>query len=97
MAYRHDQWVRAWLDGKRIQYSDGDAWIDLLPPEAANKMPHFYVTREYRFAPRTIRMRHALMKDGSIVLVTNLLEEAKLASDRNIDMWIDDWNEVVLS
>jgi len=101
MPYPHEELVRAWLDGKTIQFRENaDIWLDMDGPDVATKMPHFYRSgTEYRVKPVTIRYRVALMTYGSVqrtYSVDSLEREQRAANDPTFVRWISDWTEVTL-
>ena len=100
--YPHDELVRAWLDGKTLQYLDGDVWIDIPNANVADKLPHLYRKQDcYRIKPVTVRYRVALLKftdprDGYYTLAADSLQEERELSDRNdFVRWLTDWTEVL--
>jgi hypothetical protein len=107
--YPHDALVRAWLDGKTIQYLDqsghvlGGVWVDIEGPGEASKVPHLYRSgTEYRIKPVTVRYRVALMahldpRDGVFTTTAdNLQEERELSKQHDFVRWLTDWTEVVV-
>ena len=105
--YPHDELVRAWLDGRKVQYLDtsghvlGGIWVDIEGPDVAEKMPHFYRhgTR-YRIKPVTLRYRVAMMKGGNGGLFNRsascLADEREIERDEKFVRWITYWIEVVV-
>ena len=90
----HDTLIRAWLDGKPVQYLDpADRWVDLAAPSAVTKTPHFYPDCSYRLKPRVARYRIGTL-NGRILAADTLLDAAVL--DRKGIVWLGDWVEVVL-
>ena len=51
MKYKHDEVIRAWLDGKTVQVLDGDDWKDCAPFNGLFYLPDFHVDWEYRIKP----------------------------------------------
>lgn len=100
--YPHDELVRAWLDGKTIQFRErDDIWLDMDGPDVATKMPHFYRHgTQYRIKPVTIRYRVAMMKVGNGGLFNRsascLTDEREIERDEKFVRWITDWIEVVV-
>ncbi len=48
----HDAVIRAWLDGKTVQYKHGGEWLDMLTqPGDGGTMPAFLIHREHRIKP----------------------------------------------
>lgn len=96
--YPHDALVRAWLDGKTLQYLDGDVWIDIAGRDTADKMPHLYRTgTDYRVKPVTVRYRVALMAhlDGMFTMnAGSLQEEREMSKHSDFIRWLTDWAEV---
>lgn len=105
--YPHDELVRAWLDGKTIQYLDqsghvlGGVWIDIDGPDKADKVPHLYrCGTRYRIKPVVLRYRVALPRrdDGGYFTdsVSSLEGERTMSSDSLFVRWLTDWTEVVV-
>ncbi len=105
--YPHDALVRAWLDGKTIQYLEHiegrNVWLDMDGPGVATKMPHFYPNFEhYRVKPAVIRYRVALvthkgMHEPTFTLIANNLEdEHRMLKAYSLVRWLTDWTEVVV-
>ncbi len=103
--YPHDALVRAWLDGKTIQYLEyiegRNVWLDIDGPGVATKMPHFYSDFEhYRIKPVVVRYRVALLRrdDGGCFTesVSSPEGERTMSSDSLFVRWITDWTEVVV-
>jgi hypothetical protein len=103
--YPHDALVRAWLDGKTIQYLDqsghvlGGVWVDIEGPGEASKVPHLYRSgTEYRIKPVTVRYRLALMDSGGLYVsaITSLSEEHGFSRSKYFVRWLSDWTEVVV-
>ncbi len=99
--YPHDALVRAWLDGKTLQYLDGDVWIDIAGRDTADKMPHLYRTgTDYRVKPVTVRYRVALFEpvgmagSYSAVATSSLVGERELRACDGFVRWLTDWTEV---
>lgn len=98
--YKHDAILRAWLDGKAIQYlpTGTDVWLDIEPAATATKTPHLYTDgrAEYRVKPVTVRYRVALMSGAKFwtTTVDDLEEERCLVTGSNFIRWITDWIEV---
>ena len=50
--YKHDEIVRAWLDGKTVQRKEGTVWVDVsLPLQHAQAVPMFLAQNTYRIKP----------------------------------------------
>lgn len=102
MTYPHDPLIRAWLDGKAVQYRaiDSDLWLDIEPAATARKLPHFYAdgSTEYRLKPVTVRYRVALLGNLPLGYWTNtvesLLDERDLTASPDFIRWLTDWIEV---
>ncbi len=102
--YPHDALVRAWLDGKTIQYLEHiegrNVWLDMDGPGVATKMPHFYSAFEhYRIKPVVYRHRVALMGSGRItyqLLAKSPAEADSFAKSKDFVRWLTDWAEVVV-
>lgn len=99
--YKHDAILRAWLDGKAIQYlpTGTDVWLDIEPAETATKTPHLYTDgrAEYRIKPVTVRYRVALVRTGPVLgahAVSSLEGERGLSTSAGFVRWITDWIEV---
>jgi len=98
MTYPHDKILRAWLDGKAIQYlpTGTGVWLDIEGCDVATKTPHLYVDgrAEYRIKPVTVRYRVALYTDGrkTWTETVNTIEQERNA--RTPERWITDWIEV---
>jgi len=98
MNHPHDPLIRAWLDGRAVQYMDGDRWVDIEPAATIVKCPHFYRDCAYRLKPLTIRVRNAVMIDGgkAWVVACNTLEEERMtASHPNFARWAGDWQDLI--
>lgn len=92
--YPHDKLVRAWLDGKPVQYlNDTGVWVTMGSPASAKKMPHFYARMQYRLAPVEIRVRHALV-GGLVHMAQSLADEKRISSLPDFNRWLDDWVEL---
>lgn len=94
--YPHDALVRAWLDGKAVQFFDSakSLWIDMDRAHRADKMPHFYREgTDYRIKPETVRYRVALMDNRSTLTADNLQEERTLFAQPSFVRWLTDWIE----
>lgn len=97
MKYPHDELIRAWLDGRTVQYRNGDHWRDIEAAATVDKMPHFYRDGAYRLKPEVFRVRHALMRTGvgtSVLTVHSLVEEKDVAASPHFARWLDDWTEL---
>ena len=92
--YPHEALVLDWFHGVAIQYKEDGTWKDLPAPNLADKMPHFYVTGEYRRKPRIVRWRVADMASGTPALVRNSVEEFNLQNSPAFCGWLCDWVEV---
>lgn len=99
--YKHDAILRAWLDGKAIQYLPfgTDVWLDIEPAATATKTPHLYTDgrAEYRIKPVTVRYRVALFASGDqywTVTVDTLEGECALSERGSFSHWLTDWIEV---
>lgn len=91
----HDTLIRAWLDGKTVQYkSVAGNWLDLQPPGIVEKLPHFYVTDDYRLKPTVTRYRVWLSTEGTPHIASSL-QQADVAEKRpTFACWLADWVEV---
>ena len=101
--YPHDALVRAWLDGRTIQWFDDatSIWIDIDGPDKADKLPHLYRKQDcYRIKPVVLRYRVALLRrdDGGYFTdsVSSLEGERTMSSDSLFVRWLTDWTEVVV-
>jgi hypothetical protein len=93
-VYPHDAMVRAWLDGKTVQWLDvDDTWVDLAPPDAVKKMPLFYPTSKYRLKPITVRIRIGVMANGNPALAASLQQADLLERRDGFLRWLTDWQE----
>lgn len=102
--YKHDAILRAWLDGKAIQYlpTGTDVWLDIEPAASATKTPHLYTDgrAEYRIKPVTVRYRVALMSPTKIgqkhycFTVETVEAETLTATHKGFIRWLTDWTEV---
>ena len=98
--YPHGALVRAWLDGKTLQYLDGEVWVDIPNADVADKLPHLYRSSTgYRIKPVTVRYRVALLaRDNGehYTLSVDSLQQERELSDRNYFVrWLTDWTEVL--
>ena len=98
--YPHDELVRAWLDGKTLQYLDGDVWIDIPNANVADKLPHLYRSSTgYRIKPVMVRYRVALLAQSNgehcPAAVDSLQEEHRLQGRPGFVRWLTDWTEVL--
>ena len=89
MRYPHHDLVLAWLSGEAIQYFEDGLWRDMPSKDAAEKLPHFYRTCEYRKKP--IVLRYRLARAGASVVAVNTLQEERALAPCD---WIGDWVEV---
>ena len=99
MQHPHDQLIRAWLDGRAVQYYDADRggiWIDLEPPHMCSKLPHFYAHGQYRLKPVILRFRVGLNTSLEPFAVRSVMAEHAAERAEWFDRWIGDWQEVVL-
>ena len=96
MTYKHDTLIRAWLDGKTVQYRNGLLWVDMPSVSEATKMPHFYQCDEYRLKPIEIRVRLALLKNYRTAVVHSLEEEIVIERTPSFLRWMSDWEEYSL-
>lgn len=102
MTYPHDPILRAWLDGKAIQYlpTGTDVWLDIEGCDTATKTPHLYTDGRaaYRVKPVMVRYRVALIggtAPGRWTSTADSLLEARDIEDRNdFIRWLTDWIEV---
>lgn len=92
MSYPHESIVLDWLKGVQMQYQDGGLWVDIPKPEAAKKVPHFYVNEVYRRRPVVLRYRLAQVGDP-VVAVNNVQEHDAVAKYARFVKWISDWLE----
>lgn len=93
MKHPHDTLIRAWLDGKPVQYLQDGLWLDLATPSAVTKTPHFYPDCSYRLKPLVARYRIGTL-NGRILAADTLLDAAVL--DRKGIVWLGDWQDVTL-
>ncbi len=98
--YPHDELVRAWLDGKTLQYLDVDVWIDIPNVNVADKLPHLYRKQGcYRIKPVTILYRVALMAGGNGGHYTesawSLDVQVRIERNDKFVRWLTDWTEVL--
>ena len=76
--YKHDEVVRAWLDGKSIeQFSNGKWALIHTPVESASLLPAFHRNIQYRVKPKTEtrKYRVALMDYGPITVAPRNYEQ----------------------
>lgn len=99
--YKHDAILRAWLDGKAVQYlpTGTDVWLDIEPAATATKTPHLYTDgrAEYRIKPVMVRYRVALFVSGDqhwTVTADTLEGECVLSERGAFSRWLTDWVEV---
>jgi len=92
MPHPHDPLIRAYLDGKPVQFLDGNEWRDIEPADSIKKMPHFYRDGEYRLKPQVIRYR-VYVTNGCVGVIQTLEQERKLPAHVR---WLTEWQEVVL-
>ncbi len=96
MTRKHDALIREWMDGRSMQYKDGDIWMDMEQYETCRKMPHWYIDGEYRPKPVTYRYKTYAKADGSLHVVSSLEEETAVIRAGLAAKWLDDWKEVTL-
>jgi hypothetical protein len=95
----HDSLIRAWLDGRTVQYFDAASglWVDIEPASSVDKLPHFYRDgTPYRIKPVVVRVRNAIMRDGARawVVACNTIQEERMTGEHpNFARWLDDWKE----
>lgn len=101
MTYPHDKILRAWLDGKAIQYlpTGTGVWLDIEGCDVATKTPHLYTDgrAEYRIKPVVVRYRVALFVVGDqwwTMTADTLVGERVLSEKASFTRWITDWIEV---
>lgn len=96
MAYPHEELVKAWLAGKKIQFKDPvkDIWLDIEDPDDADKMPHFYRHgTEYRIKPTFVRYRVGMVLNGNLIVANSMSAAKNAESSRDFVRWISDWHE----
>lgn len=89
----HDALIRAWLDGRTVQYLQGDLWVDLAAPGLVSKAPHFYLDCSYRLKPLNLRYRLGVL-DNQVVCANTLIHATVL--ERRGTVWLGEWTEVTL-
>ncbi len=102
--YIHDAVVRAWLDGKPVQFMPDQpvkVWVDVEPPRlVTSELPHFHAHLHYRVKPATVRYRVALMQvigEGSYyVEAASPSTERATAAFPSFVRWLTDWIEAEL-
>lgn len=96
MTYPHDSLIRAWLDGKTLQYLDNGVWIDCEHVSVATKTPHCYRDgTAYRIKPRLLRYRvYMIPSTGQFKVATSLQEET--VANKVGAQWIGEWCEAVV-
>lgn len=87
----HDELIRAWLDGRPVQYRQGDLWLDLEPASTVNKLPHFYRDWEYRRKPEVLRLRVWQDDDGGLHTVTSQRDEFIASGAPTFRQWVSEW------
>jgi hypothetical protein len=96
MTYPHDTLIRAWLDGKTLQYLDGEVWVDCEHVTVASKVPHCYRDgTEYRIRPRIVRYRvwhHPATNQFKVA--TGMIEET--VANKMGAVWLGEWCEEVM-
>ena len=98
MKHKHDEVIRAWLDGKTVQACHTHGWMDIVPIGEYEKMPCFSVLREYRIKPETIKYRKYIYKYLGTLLVGVASMKSHIEASQNSPnfiRWIDtEWQEV---
>ena len=96
MTYPHDTLIRAWLDGKTLQFLDNGVWVDCEHVSTAAKVPHCYRNgTQYRIKPRLLRYRVYLLPSTGQCKVATTLQDADVA-DKLGAQWVGEWCEVVV-
>ena len=91
----HDPLIRAWLDGKTVQYrAETGVWVDLSGPDEVHKSPHWYADSEYRLKPVTVRYRLWLAHDDRAHLSTSLAQADVAEKLPSFRTWLTDWTAV---
>ena len=49
--YKHEEAIKAWLAGKRVQKIENGQWKDLVPHTACAEVPEFNTAVEHRIVP----------------------------------------------
>jgi hypothetical protein len=95
--YPHDEMVRAWLDGKDVQWQDIDGtWVNLSPPDVVKKMPIFHPSSKYRLKPIDVRARIGVMVNGHPHIATSLQQADLLERRAGFLRWLTDWQEFTI-
>jgi hypothetical protein len=94
--HKHDTLIRAWLDGKTVQFKLDGVWADLSAPEAVEKCPHFYPDSEYRLKPVTVRYRVWVDKLGAPHIASTLMQSDTVEKLPTFGRWLHEWTEAVL-
>lgn len=93
MKHPHDTLIRAWLDGRAVQYMVSGLWVDLEPPDRVEKMPHFYTSEQYRLRPVTVRYRLWLDRAGTPRLAHSLEAATRAEQSNDFLRWFTEWDE----
>ncbi len=91
--HKHAEVIKAWADGKSVQYFAGGKWRDSL-------LPSWSEFDIYRVKPETIRYRVALLKDsaGDRTAIINIESAVFLIESSKLFVrWLTDWIEVEVS
>ena len=98
MKHKHDEVIRAWLDGKTVQACHTHGWMDIVPIGEYEKMPCFSVLREYRIKPETTKYRKYIYNYFGTLSVGLVNEEHQIKATQNSTLfirWLDsEWQEV---
>jgi hypothetical protein len=94
--YKHDTLIRAWLDGKAVQFKLEGVWLDLSAPEAVEKCPHFYPDGEYRLKPVTVRYRVWADKLGVPHIASTLKQSDTVEKLSTFGRYLTEWVETVM-
>jgi hypothetical protein len=96
-TYPHDAMVRAWLDGKDVQWLDVDGtWVNLSPPDAVKKMPLFSPSSKYRLKPVSVRVRIGVMANGHPHIAASLQQADLLERRDEFLRWLTEWQEFTI-
>jgi hypothetical protein len=95
--HKHDALIRAWLDGKTVQYTAYDgAWTDLTGPDAVESLPRFYAASTYRLKPVAVRYRVWVDKLGAPHIASTLMQSDTVEKLPTFGRWLHEWTEAVL-
>jgi hypothetical protein len=95
--YKHDAIIRAWLDGKAVQYrAAAGHWVDLPPCATVEKFAHFYATDEYRLTPVTVRYRVWADKLGVPHIASTLKQSDTVEKLPTFGRYLTEWVETAM-